>query len=145
MRITPPERGQPLDISYLYQIANSINELSNQITSSNTTSVVDNKINTNVTTSTTNNLRFYATTKTLTTGNISAGTSEEWSINFDPPFNYIPIVTATIKNNSGSAAGDNVVVTVNQVTTGLVKGKVRYNTAGSIDIDINIIAIGIAG
>ena len=30
-KIPLPERGQPLDVSYVYQLANAINELSTQV------------------------------------------------------------------------------------------------------------------
>ena len=33
-RIPLPERGQPLDLTYIYQLANSINEISNQLSPS---------------------------------------------------------------------------------------------------------------
>jgi hypothetical protein len=143
MKIPLPERGQPIDLAYLYQIANAINDLSNQITTSNTTSVVNNGINLREDVST-NNLRFFATTKNIQVGNVSAGSSESWSADFSPDFLYVPVVTATVQNNTSSTAGDNITLVLKNITTSRVDGNVRYNAGGSIDININVIAIGVS-
>ena len=143
MKIPLPERGQPIDLAYLYQIANAINDLNNQITTSNTTSVINNGINLREDVST-NNLRFFATTKNIQVGNVSAGSSESWSADFSPDFLYVPVVTATVQNNTSSTAGDNITLVLKNITTSRVDGNVRYNAGGSIDININVIAIGVS-
>lgn len=143
MRIPLPERGQPIDLNYLYQITNAVNDLNTRVASADTTSVVDNGIQLpeNITTS---NLRFYATTTNIAKPNVSAGTSDPWSVTFNADFLYTPIAVATVKNNTSSTAGNNVLLVIKNTTTGRVDGNIRYNQQGSIDININVIAIGVS-
>jgi hypothetical protein len=143
MKIPLPERGQPIDLNYLSQIASSINDLSNAVSTSNTTSVIDNKINPREDV-TTNKLRFYATTKNIVVGSVNAGTSQTWSVDLTPDFLFTPVAVASVQNNTASTAGNNIILVINNVTTSRVEGTVRYNEGGSIDININVIAIGVS-
>jgi hypothetical protein len=146
MKIPLPQRGQPLDVDYLYQIANQVNTLTNQVSNTSTAlSTVDNGVPTigrkDVTT---NNLRVFAKTKSIRVGNISGGSSEPWFEDFSPEFLYAPIVTATPVNNTASSAGNDIIVVIKNITTGRVDGNILYKTSGTIDININIVAIGIS-
>jgi len=143
MKLPLPERGQPLDLSYIYQMANAINDLNNQIVSNSVTSVVNNGIDLRED-ARTSNLRFYATTTSIQAGTVSAGTSRDWSVDLSPNFLYTPVVTATVQNNTSSTAGNNITLVIKNITTGRVDGNIIYNAAGSIDIRINVIAVGIA-
>lgn len=144
MRITPPERGQPLDISYLYQIADSINELNSALAPSRSMSVVDNKNVGDPTTASIHNLSFFASTISLSPGKVNDKSSQDWSIEFQNTFSYAPIVTATVKS-AKSTTGSNIVVMLSEVTSNKASGTVYYNVEGNISIEINVIAIGIAG
>lgn len=142
MRIPLPERGQPLDVDYLYQMANQINVLTNQIAStSSTLSTIDNAINGRKD-NTTNNLRFVAKTKSIKVGNVSSGVSEPWFIDFSPDFLYVPVVTTSVVNNTLSTAGNDVVIVIKSVTTSRVDGNILYKASGTVDLNINVIAIG---
>lgn len=142
MKIPLPQRGQPIDVDYLYQIVNQINSLTNQVSSTSTVlSTVNNGI-VGSKDSTTNNLRFFASTKNVKKGSVTASTNESWFIDFNPNFLYAPIVVATVVNNTGSTAGNNIIAVVKNVTTSRVDGNILFNTAGTIDVNINIIAIG---
>ena len=143
MKIPLPERGQPIDLAYMYQIANSINDLSNQVSNNTTTSVVNNGIDLRED-ATTNNLRFYATTVTYQAGSVSSGTSRDWSVDFSPSFLHVPVVTATVQNNTSSTAGNNITLVIKNITTGRADGNILYNATGSIDITINVIAVGLS-
>lgn len=143
MKLPLPERGQPLDLTYIYQMANAINDLNNQVVSNSVTSVINNGINLREE-ARTGNLRFYATTTSIQAGSVSAGTSRAWSADFSPNFLYTPVVTATVQNNTSSTAGNNITLVIKSVTTGKVEGNLIYNAAGSIDITINVIAVGIS-
>lgn len=143
MKVPLPERGQPIDLNYLYQLASAINELNNQVSTSNTTSVVNNGLDLREDV-TTNKLRFYATTKNIQAGNIIAGSSQAWSADFQPDFLYVPVVTATPQNNTSSTAGNNVTIVIRNITTSKVDGNIIFNENGSIDMNINVIAIGVS-
>jgi hypothetical protein len=41
-------------------------------------------------------------------GSVSSGTSRDWSVDFSPSFLYVPVVTATVQNNTSSTAGNNI-------------------------------------
>jgi hypothetical protein len=143
MKIPLPERGQPIDLNYLYQIASSINDLSNAVSTSNTTSVVNNGINPREDV-TTNKIRFYATTRNIVVGNVNAGTSQNWSLDLTPDFLFTPVAVATVQNNTASTAGNNITLVIRNITTSRVEGNVLYNAGGSIDININVIAMGVS-
>lgn len=145
MKVPIPERGQPVDLAYLSEIAKGINDLSNEIQGANATSIIDNGINLREDLRT-NNIRFFATTVTYSPGKVRANETKDWDVDFSPPFLYVPVVTATVQNNargSDSAAGNNIIVTIKNITTGKVDGTIRYNQNGSADITINVIAIGV--
>lgn len=142
MKLPLPERGQPLDVDYLYQIAQQVNTLTNQVAArSSILSTIDNGINGRKDNST-NNLRFVAKTKSIKVGSVSAGVSEPWFEDFSPDFLYTPIVVVTPINNTQSTAGNNVSIVIKNVTTSRVDGNILYNTSGTVDLSINIIAIG---
>lgn len=142
MKIPLPQRGQPIDVDYIYQIINQLNTLTNQVSSTSTTlSSVDNGIN-GIKESTTSNLRLYSSTKNVKKGSVTASSNESWFVDFNPQFLYIPIVVATIVNNNASTAGNNIVSVIKNVTTSRVDGNIIFNTSGTIDVNINVIAVG---
>jgi hypothetical protein len=143
MKIPLPERGQPIDLNYLYQIASSINDLNNAVSTSSTTSVINNGINPREDV-TTNKIRFYATTRNIVVGNIDAGTSQNWTVDLTPDFLFTPVAVATVQNKTASTAGNNITLVIRNITTSRVEGSVLYNAGGSVDININVIAMGVS-
>ena len=133
-----PERGQPLDVNYIYDMVSQINSITNTIALRSTST---SKVNEN--SDTTSNLKFYAATKSLTTTNSSANTTESFFFNY-PEFKFAPVVTITVINNSGSTIGDNVITTLRNVGTSRCEGVVRFNTSGGLNLSISMIAVGIA-
>jgi hypothetical protein len=145
--IPVPERGQPLDLTYIYQIARTVNQLSLQSSfSANRFASIDvpgtqlPRQDIKVTDS-----RIVAGYKEVTS---STATTQETSVPFfyDFPaadFKYPPIVTATPVNVSGTETGRDVVIVLKQATTSRVEGIVRFGVAGNSTIGINIIAIGV--
>ena len=71
-----------------------------------------------------------------------AGTSEPWFEDFSPDFLYVPVVTATPINNTLSTAGNNVIIVIKNITTSRVDGTILYNTSGTVDVSLSVIAIG---
>jgi hypothetical protein len=136
--VSLPEKGQPLDVNYIYDMANQINNLTNVITVRSTTS---SKINEN--SDTTSNLKFYASTKTLSTTNASNNTTESFFFTY-PEFKFTPVATISVINNSGSTAGDDVTFTLRNITTTRAEGIVRFGTSGAVNLSVNIIIIGIS-
>jgi len=133
-----PERAQPLDVNYLYDMVSQINSITNTIAVRATST---SRINTN--SDTTSNLKFYAETKSISTTNASGNGTESFFFNY-PEFKFTPVVTITVVNNTGSSAGDNVIATLRNVGTSRCEGVVRFNVSGAVNLSINMTAIGIA-
>lgn len=144
-RVPLPERGQPLDLSYIYQIANAVNELAVQLspTVGRYTSVDTVSAGTqSVRTSDARIVGGY-----VVVNNSSATTADgegTFSYNFSD-FKFVPVVTATpiLTGNVGTDASKDIIVVLTRVTTNRVEGIVKFNTIGVADVGINIIAVGI--
>jgi hypothetical protein len=142
-QISPPERGQPIDVDYLYEIVNAINTINNQIVStSNAESRVAGSTSTQTDAVKTSSLKFYASQVTVTSANVSADQTITTKIIFPSNFLYAPIVTATPIVQDGSDASKNVIATIQNVTSGGVDVLLTFKKAGQTDVDIHLIAIG---
>lgn len=144
-KIPLPERGQPLDVSYIYQIANTLNELSTQIAGSagRYTSVDTVSAGTqNVRTGDSRIVGGYVTvTNNSTTSPDGEGT---FSYNFTD-FAYAPIVTATpiLIDENSTESGKDVAVVLTKVTNNRVEGIVKFKTIGVASVGINLLMVGI--
>jgi hypothetical protein len=143
-RVPLPERGQPLDVAYIYSLATAINDLATQVNSNSynqSTIYTPTMGNQNIKTG---EVSMLATTQQVTNSEqVSADTTKEMGFNFPTDFKYPPIVTVTPINVGGNPYGNNVIVSVKEVTTGRVDYTVRYNVAGQVSVSVNIIAVGI--
>lgn len=144
-KIPLPERGQPLDVSYIYQIANTINELATQIAGSagRYTSVDTVSAGTqNVRTGDSRIVGGYITvTNNSTTSPDGEGT---FSYNFSD-FAYAPIVTATpiLIDENSTESGKDVAVVLTKITNNRVEGIVKFKTIGVASVGINLLMVGI--
>jgi hypothetical protein len=132
-----PEKGQPLDLNYIYEMASQINSLTNTVAIRATSS---SKVNTN--TETTSNLRFFASSVPIARTSATSGQTEEFSVTY-PELKFTPVVTATVVNNSGSDAGKAATVVLTNVNAGRTEGIVRFGASGAINLSVNVIVIGI--
>jgi hypothetical protein len=132
-----PEKGQPLDLNYIYEMASQINSLTNTVAIRATSS---SKVNTN--TETTSNLRFFASTVPISATSATTGNTEGFSVTY-PELKFTPVVTATVVNNSGSDAGKAATVVLTNVSAGRTEGLVRFGASGAINLSVNVIVIGI--
>lgn len=145
--IPVPERGQPLDLTYIYQLANAVNQLSlqaaysaNKFVSIETPAANVGRQDVKITDS-----RIIGGYQQLApNSNVTAGSLVDFSYNFPgADFKYPPIVTATPVNISGTEAGSDVTVIIKLITTSRIEGVVKFNTAGTASVGINIIAVGV--
>ena len=144
-RLPLPERGQPLDLTYIYEIAKVVNELATQLSPAvgrYTSIQVDPANIQSVRTSDARIVGGY-----VEVNNSSATTADGegvFSYNFSD-FKFIPIVTATpiLTGSIGTDASKDIVVVLTRVTTNRVEGIVKFNTIGVAEVGINLIAIGI--
>lgn len=140
-----PQQGQPIDYQYIYQIVNTLNELSTKVTSKFSESIFDNGKENVKEKHRLNDLSVVAGYKSI--GSVDATKDKErmFSYTFGVNFKYPPIVTATpIMLENTNAARDCSVV-ISSVTRSTVTGYIAFNAtkSGKANIGVNIVAIGV--
>lgn len=147
-KVPLPEKGQPLDVTYLSTLASAINDLASAVSSVGTnkfTTIDVSESPKSIKTSDAMIVGGYATV-TNTTPN-TAGSEKEFVYRFDSSFGYLPIVTATpiTLGDSATTASKDVTVVLSRISTSEISGIVTFNQTGISSIGINLIAIGIPG
>ncbi len=146
MAILPvPERGQPLDVTYIYQIVKAVNDLSTQASTSINKYVTVDTPNAGKQSVKTSEARIIGGYVQVTNGSTqTAGSTLAFSYAFPTEFKFAPVVTATaVSTGTASDAGKDVVVTLSSVTTSGIEGSVKFNLGGVTNVGVNLIAIGI--
>lgn len=144
-KVPLPERGQPIDVAYIYQLGSAINTLSDQISTSmyNYTSV-DTDAAGKVSIKTSEARVVAGIYKLDSFSTQQASSTKTFTYNWGTEFKYPPVVTATPVNRSSGGAGDQTSVIITSVTTTSVSGIVRFNVAGdNISVNVNLIIVGI--
>jgi len=143
-KIPTPDRGQPLDVSYVYQIVEAVNDLASQISSArykyasiDTTSGTESTLLTDT--------KVVAGEKIIypTLTNVTAESTQSFSYSFKGEYKYPPIVTVTPVLIEGTSSGQDVSIVIQSITNSSVTGIVRFNTGGSLALKVHIIAVGI--
>lgn len=143
-KVPLPERGQPIDVTYIYQLADTINDLSTQVSSAtyNYTSIdTVSAGKQNVKTSEARIIGGYV--EVYNNATVTASSEKSFSYDFPSDFKYAPIVTATPVNIGNTPAGQNVTVILKTITTSRVEGVVRFGAAGDLSLAVNLIIVGI--
>lgn len=142
-KIPLPERGQPLDVSYIYQVASAVNDLSAQISPSTYKYVTIDTAGTKQSVKASEARIIGGYIEVATNSTISAGVDRPFSYDFPTDFKYAPIATATVVNIGGTQAGKDVSVVLKLITTSRVEGIVKFNSSGDLSVAVNLIVIGI--
>lgn len=143
-KIPLPERGQPLDVTYVYELAQAVNDLSKEVSPATydyvTVQTADNgPQNRKVT-----EVRVIGgLVKVASSQPVTPGEQLNFSHSFAGEFRFPPIVTATAINVGQTPAGANVTVVLNDPSTSGVSGFVKFNTSGTASLNVNLIIIGI--
>lgn len=144
MAIVPvPERGQPLDVAYVAQLANAINNLSSQVSPATYkyVSVDTPQGRQNVKASEAKIIGGYL--EVVKNSTVTAGNEKDFSYDYDD-FKYRPVVTVTPQNiGTTGDAGKDVTVVLKEVTTSKVTGVVKFNTSGDVSVAVNLLIVGI--
>jgi hypothetical protein len=139
-----PDRGQPLDVTYIYQLANAINSVASQIStaSDNYTTVYTREAGQQQIK--TNSAKVIAGYFDVVQ-NVSVESGQTVPFNFTySNFKYPPVVTATIVNTGTSDVAYNAQVVLRSITESRVDGVIRFGTSGdNVSITVNAIAVGI--
>lgn len=144
-RIPLPERGQPLDLSYIYTMANAINDISSKSGSAYNYVSVDTNTNGRQNANVSDSKFVAGYLEVFNNSTVTAGSTATFKYSFSAgqEFKYPPVVTASPVNIGKTDAGKNVSIVLTSVTKSDVSGEINFNKAGNVSIGINIIAIGI--
>ena len=143
-KVPLPERGQPLDVTYIYQLADTINDLSTQVSSATYNYTTVDTVSSGKQSVKTSEARMIGGyVEVANNSTVSAGNEKTFSYDFPSDFKYQPIATATPVNIGNTTAGQNVSVILKTVTTSRVEGIVRFGASGDLSLAVNLIILGI--
>lgn len=145
--LSTPESGQPLDVSYIYEIVNAINKLAEGQRGSTYASLGSYGTGANPEDVKINNSKIVTGYYPFSSQSITSNSSFPFSYDFPgADFQLPPIVTATLTTSSSSSSAAKVAtVIITNITTSRVEGQVNFGTlsaATSFAGGVNIIAIG---
>ena len=144
-KIPLPERGQPLDLSYIYNIAKAINDLSDQSNSLAQANgiIVDN--GSGVQSSRVSGAQMVGKFVTVSSSSsVNAQNEHSETISFSPAtFSRPPIVTASLVNLGGTSIGTDSTIILKNISTDSCTVVVKFGSSGLTSIGVNIIAIGL--
>lgn len=133
-----------MDLSYIYQVANAVNDLSAQISPAAYKYVSIDTPTAGTQSAKASDVKIIGGYKEITNnGTVSIGGEKNFVYNFPADFRYAPIAVATPVNVGNTKAGKNVSVIIKSVTTSRVEGTVTFNAAGEASVGVNLIIIGI--
>jgi hypothetical protein len=142
-RLSLPERGQPLDVTYIYQIVDALNVLSTQVSDATYNYTDIDVVGAEKKSLKTSDTKFVGKFKAIASNEtVTAGQEKSFSIDYSN-FKFPPIVTLSIVNTSGTTAGSNTTVVLTSVSTTQAVFTVRYGVSGTATIGVNLIAIGV--
>jgi hypothetical protein len=143
-RVPVPERGQPLDLSYISLLAEAINDMSAQLSPSNNRYVtIDTPADGKQSTLSSGVKINAAYVQVANSSTVLAGSEQTFQYIFPAEYKYAPVATATPVNAGGTPAGREISVILKNVTTSRVDGVIKYNASGDVTIGVNIIIVGI--
>lgn len=136
--IETPDRGQPLDISYLYRMVNELNNVSQLI--GNGISKIKYRDTSTPAQPKTGNLVFYAETLKITDVNLSTQTNATSTFDYSGLFKTTPVVVCSITSLDGVS---NLYAVLEKVTQNNCNVNIfSSSTGGAFSADVSIIAIG---
>jgi hypothetical protein len=140
MAVLPlPQRGQPIDYDYLYQMTEAINKVSNQLSVTNVGNIVDTAAGTSRKQVPVGQTIIVAKKYSL---NITS-TSTSFEILFDTMFDYPPVTTITPFINNQTSNNTITSWTITSLTTTGVKGTVTTSTTGALSVELQMTAVGL--
>lgn len=143
-QIPLPERGQPVDLSYIYQIADAINNLSTQVApSTNKYVTVETPLDGKQSVLSSGVKMNAAYVEVYNNSSVLAGSEQPFSYTYPAEYKFAPVATATPVNVGGTTAGKDISVILKSVTTSRVDGIVKFNASGDVTVGVNLIIIGI--
>lgn len=147
-QLSIPQTGQPIDLSVMYDIINSINELYTLNSSAASETATVSTPGTTMTDSLkVSNLKIDTGYVQFSGQTVSSGGNLPFVYIFPYPFINPPVVTATLNATVGSSpAAKNATIVLNNITSSQVEGQINFPTLESSNKSfsggVSIIAIG---
>ena len=143
-KVPLPERGQPLDVPYIYKLVDTVNQLSTEVSSATYNYTTVDTISAGKQSIKTSEARVVGGyVEVANNSTVSAGNEKTFAYDFPSDFKYAPIASATAVNIGNTPAGQNVNVILKSVTTSRVEGIVRFGASGDLSLAVHLIIIGI--
>ena len=143
-KVPLPERGQPLDVPYIYKLVDTINQLSTEVSSATYNYTTIDTVSAGKQSIKTSEVRMIGGfVEVANNSTVTAASEKSFSYDFPSDFKYQPIATATPVNTGNTPAGQNVSVILKTVTTSKLEGVVRFGASGDLSLAVNLIIIGI--
>ncbi len=137
-QIETPDRGQPLDISYLYRIVREINNISGLIGKG--ISKIKYRDTATPAQPRTGDLAFYAETLKIVDANLSLQPNTRSTFDYSGIFKTTPVIVCSVTSLSGVS---NLYPVLEKVTQNNCNVSVfSSSTSGKFSADVSIIAIG---
>lgn len=142
-----PQPGQPLDLQYVSDMAQSIIDLNSAISSNSYSKTYLKNQDSTSKVDRTANFSFYAAYHPVVSRTIQPGELVKFTHTFTSSFTAQPVVTITPVNVFDKPTGQDISVVITSVSQGQVDGWVKFHngTKGEASVGINIIAIGYQG
>jgi hypothetical protein len=143
-KVPLPERGQPLDVTYIYQLADTINSIATQVSTATYNYTTVDTVSSGKQSIKTSDARIVGGyVEVANNSTVNAGNEKTFSYDFPSDFKYAPIASATAVNIGNTPAGNNVAIVLKSVTTSRVEGVVRFAKGGNVSIAVHLLIIGI--
>jgi hypothetical protein len=143
-KVPLPERGQPLDVPYIYKLVDTVNQLSTEVSSATYNYTTVDTVSAGKQSVKTSEVRMIGGyVEVANNSTVTAASEKSFSYDFPSDFKYQPIATATPVNIGNTPAGQNVSVILKTVTTSRVEGIVRFGASGDLSLAVNLIILGI--
>jgi hypothetical protein len=142
-KIPLPERGQPLDVTYLYKMAEAVNDLTTQVSSATYKYSAVDTFTAGQQNLKTADLKIVAKYESIyDNATVTAASEKPFSATF-PEFKFAPIVTASIVNIGNTSSGKDASIVLTSITTSRVDGVVKFASGGDLSVGVNFIIVGV--
>jgi hypothetical protein len=143
-KIQIPQAGQPLDVSYISEMASALNDLQSLVSPNQSKYLTIDTSQSGTQTAMGKNSRFIGGYVEIKPGTVTGGEGIPFTYSFSSAeFKYPPIVTATVVNKGNTVAGKDTYVILYPASTSKVDGVVKFDSTGNVIVGVNLIIIGI--
>lgn len=144
-QINTPSRGQPLDVTYISQIVNALNDVTTKVSSATqkNTTIYKRESGGSQSISNYSSRMVAGYANVFNNEPVSQDQVKTYTFQFPNDFMYAPIIVVTPQNLGGNSVGDNVIATIRSVTTSNAEISIKFNKAGNVSLSLNIIIMGI--